>query len=746
MIVVLQPLLFLLLYISLTTAAAAPVPPLNCTPSIFLDPTHLSSQEPICVAKVTQQPIVSLITTQTQTYSTVFNPNTLPSIPYDRQGKAIFASFLGGNTPSSPQLQQYLQGIAMVVVPTAVFLVLNTCCCFWCTCCHTCCKICNTKCCRPCKCLPRTTRAYTKQESCCPVLCWLLFALVMVAVALAGIVQGVFALNDAAVRSVCIVDDVYLRFSTFLNNVKTPLDKLNVGFAASVIDLKEAAIQDPSLSGNVRNIGAAFDVVKQQAINNQHNIPDGVLYKDTCDTVWDNLVEQCNEAKASILQEAKDIDQALIDVQTQIQTSVVDASDGATKALDAGAKTIGDTQTQVNTLLNPRTYGLITYSTLLRQNRNYGGVGAFGWVLLVVLLSSVAVSGMKCCRKLKYLEDEYRTNPGMQGYVLKVSVCCGRCAACCGCCSWWLVLLFGTLCSLLSLVFLPIAAVGGDACLVIPTLPQQMGELSGNPQISQITDTCWNKTGNLFYGLGLDQQIQLDGINFTAFKDKFSDDGVSIDATSVIELRTTLAGIDMNCYNNSNVTKNHTLFTVDYISSNITFAENAFNTNPSAGKLSLSGEQLINQVKCAIEEFIVGTGCYFIAQTWQDAVAVLCVDTIDAFLWIGTADLLLAGFAVPYAITMLCVMKRMGGHGPIKATRKTDDEDPDDIMNVKDRTVARRYHYVDEVKEEEEEDDGRDNVQVFTYEEEDSEEELDRDEILKWSKNRQVSRPDQAFF
>ena len=263
--------------------------------------------------------------------------------------RPMFASVLGGNNPSSSQLQQYIQGIVMVAVPTAVFLVLNACCCFCCTCCHTCCKICNTKCCRPCKCLPKTTRAYTKQESCCPVLCWLLLALVMVAVALAGIVQGVFALNDAAVRSVCIVDDVYLRFSAFLNNVKTPLDRLNEQWTKGVFALNEAAIQAPSLSDNVRNIGGAFDVVRQQAINNQNNIPDGALYKDTCDTVWDNLIEQCNAAKADILKEAKDIDQALIDVQTQIQTSVVDASDGATKALDAGAKTIRDTQTQVKT-------------------------------------------------------------------------------------------------------------------------------------------------------------------------------------------------------------------------------------------------------------------------------------------------------------------------------------------------------------------------------------------------------------
>ena len=96
MIVVLQPLpfLFLLLVSFTTTAAAPPLPPLNCTPSTFLDPTQLSSQEPICVAKVEQQQVVSLITTQTQTYSTLFNPNTLPSIPYERQGHSMFASVL----------------------------------------------------------------------------------------------------------------------------------------------------------------------------------------------------------------------------------------------------------------------------------------------------------------------------------------------------------------------------------------------------------------------------------------------------------------------------------------------------------------------------------------------------------------------------------------------------------------------------------------------------------------------------
>ena len=56
-----------------------------------------------------------------------------------------------------------------------------------------------------------------------------------------------------------------------------------------------------------------------------------------------------------------------------------------------------------------------------------------------------------------------------------------------------------------------------DACLVIPTLPQNIGRLTNNPEISQITDTCWNQTGNLFTGLGLDKEIKVDGIDFSEF-------------------------------------------------------------------------------------------------------------------------------------------------------------------------------------------------------------------------------------
>ena len=139
-----------------------------------------------------------------------------------------------------------------------------------------------------------------------------------------------YSLNDSVVSSVCLIDDAYLRFNAFLDNVKTPLDQLNTDFALSVSDLQDAAIQDPRLSENVRRIGASFGVVQTRAMFNKLQVPTAALHKSACDTVWDELSTQCDEARVNILADANKIDQSLIDVQVQIQTSVVDASADAT--------------------------------------------------------------------------------------------------------------------------------------------------------------------------------------------------------------------------------------------------------------------------------------------------------------------------------------------------------------------------------------------------------------------------------
>ena len=135
----------------------------------------------------------------------------------------------------------------------------------------------------------------------------------MFSFAIAGVVQGVYKMNDAVVNSVCLVDDTYLRFDAFLNNVKVPLKLLNENFGEAVDQLKDAAVQDPQLTINIRDIGSAFDMVKEQAINNKAQVAPGTAFKTTCDLAWDEMITQCESAKTTIGDSADEVEQTCVD-------------------------------------------------------------------------------------------------------------------------------------------------------------------------------------------------------------------------------------------------------------------------------------------------------------------------------------------------------------------------------------------------------------------------------------------------
>jgi hypothetical protein len=644
---------------------------LACTPAEFTDPATLESSEAVCKAVV-----VGSNTAKAEQVTGDFDPNSVSVPGTERDGKAIFDQLLAQKQPSDDELMAYVQAIGMLAAPAVFFFVLNFCCCFCCTCCHTCCKLCTDKC-SFCKCHPTAERPYGKCESGLPVIVWMLFSVLMFAFAIAGVVQGVYKMNDAVVNSVCLVDDTYLRFNAFLDNVKVPLKLLNENFGTAVEELKDAAVQDPQLTQNIRDIGSAFDVVKEKAINNKAQVASSAM-KLICDPAWDEMIAQCESAKTTIGDSADEIEQTLIDIQESIQTSVVEASEDATRALADGLNTITDTQNQVGTLLDPRAYNLIQYSTLVRDNRDNGAFSFYGWVFIAVVFGLASIVGMRLFREETYLDEAYPTN-GVQGDVIRLK-CLGKCCACFGCCSWFMVLAFGISCALCAAIFLPIAAVGSDACLVIPSLPQKLGELSGKDQITQITGTCWNKTGNLFDGLKLNEQIKLDGINFDDFKEEFAGEGVNIDKKPVNDLRAYVEDdtkLPDQCFgprdgsvpaSDDHELRTATLNAIDAVTGSITFAEVAFNTNPSVDKLIASGEKVVTTVKCAVKDFVVGTQCYFLATTWDQAVDVLCKGFIGSLSWIGTSELLLAAMAIPYAITLLFIIKREGGHGPIVGT------------------------------------------------------------------------------
>ena len=134
-----------------------------------------------------------------------------------------------------------------------------------------------------------------------------------------GIVQGIYKMNDATVNSVCLIDDAYLRFDGFLENVKKPLETLNTNFVKAVDDLSAAAVQNKTLTQNVVDIGEkGFDILKQQAVENKAAVTSaaaGITQKAACDEAWDTVISTCEDAKAETDASGKEVNKALTDVQ-----------------------------------------------------------------------------------------------------------------------------------------------------------------------------------------------------------------------------------------------------------------------------------------------------------------------------------------------------------------------------------------------------------------------------------------------
>ena len=201
--------------------------------------------------------------------------------------------------------------------------------------------------------------------------------------------------------------------------------------------------------------------------------------------------------------------------------------------------------------MNPRKMGgqnLFTFAEQVKSNRDASALAFYGWVPIVVMFGFIAIAAMKFFNDIVLVDlGDVRGNQDMGGKVKKLThlgACCSRF----GTCSWCLTLFFGIFCALFAIFFIPFAAVGSDACLVIPSLPTRLGELSGNAQIGQITDTCWNKTGNLFEGLELDQSIDLNAINFTDFNEQFANNKVVIDKSGLKDLKDALGRVFDQCY------------------------------------------------------------------------------------------------------------------------------------------------------------------------------------------------------
>jgi hypothetical protein len=326
-----------------------------------------------------------------------------------------------------------------------------------------------------------------------PVAVWSLLAMLVFIFAAVGIASGTHQLNDSLVGGICQIDNTYLRFTNFLDEVVVPMDQLNNDFAKAVVDLEAASKQNETLSAMVKpGIPDKFDEIVTAATAASTQAKDTSGYGGaTCDTAWDEISTQIKTARDSSEDAANKLNDALIDAQTQIDTSIVGAAGPAKDAIKSGKEAISDLKKQLNDMMNPRKMGgqnLIAVAQSIRDQRNSMAFGAFGYAFISVFFGVLAIVGMKMCTEEKYIEEGPKSNRNLTEEVIQLN-CMGRCFSRFGFCSWWLILFFGIFSALFAIIWLPFAAAGRDMCQVLPGLPRDLGKWTGQEMIVSITDT-----------------------------------------------------------------------------------------------------------------------------------------------------------------------------------------------------------------------------------------------------------------
>ena len=355
------------------------------------------------------------------------------------------------------------------------------------------------------------------------------------------------------------------------------------------------------------------------------------------------------------------MDSSLTDLQKQLDSELLKNSVTATDLLVMAKSALADLQAMLDKSMDPRSFGLIENAHSIKSQKDNMGFSAFGWLFVCLMLITVAIFGVHECKHHVTLVTPPKDNRSLPLQVIqlnKVGVMFSKLGAIGWCC----ILFFGIFCGIFAALMLPLAAVMEDVCVVLPTLPSHLGKFSEGDMVTNIVDTCWNKTGNLLDGLSLSENIDVSGINFDSFDSQFAT-GVDIDSSGLDKILLELDKInEADCGPVSDVRT-----ATNDVKTAIATAERGFDESTTVKKLKAEGKSLITLIEDAALQFVKVTNCYFVKVIWEDVSTVFCSSMKEAIQWWGSAELFIGLICLPFAITVLFMMKRYGGHGPIAA-------------------------------------------------------------------------------
>jgi len=516
---------------------------------------------------------------------------------------------------------------------------------------------------------------------------WLILSLCVFIFAIMGVVSGTYKLVDSTSVSVCTWDNAYIRFKAFMTNVEKPLGRLSTKFSDAVDDMKDDTTFPPELTKGVENLADSLGEVERYAQAAHDDAKDNTTIDTGCGLKWDGILKGAKDAKIETDESAKELNAVLKNIQETILSSIVDQATPVTDKINSARESIRDMKKQLDSTMDPGPKGLnmFVFADVSRKQRDNAAFSQWGWVFLVVVFAFVGILGMLKCKSERNYEPDGkhpRSNPKLSGDAMKLNAiggCCARFSSL----SWCIYLVFATFGALFALIFLPLTAVVSDMCLVLPTLPQQLGEITGVPTIQNISDTCWNSTGNLFDGFGLNEVINTDDIDFgdltsTRQNPEISDDGL-------VKLKDLLDDMDKACFDAANNPNNYVdeLYkAIAYSRKNVTQAEDNFKNDKTAQRLTKSGNDVVHAVDEAICQFKNAATCYFIKTTWDDVTNLVCNEFNAGLSNMALYELLIAALAIPYTLALLCLNRKIGGHGPIKTDESAYSVDAKEIQAI----------------------------------------------------------------
>ena len=597
--------------------------------------------------------------------------------------------------------------------------------------CPTCC------CCAPCMCRPRTTKPYEKVTKLYPILLWTWFCFATFVCAIYGTAGGTGQFQNTFVRGSCLVDNTRLKVTTFIDQFRTPVvgfkdafGKISTFVANTVgsTDPIDTAINDLVLA--YADVAETADQSTYQYSSTYSPEPDanenGIAddHAVGCDipllTVLDLTTKASDAAKLS----GTDFKDTMAGIAKDVKDTLVGMKDEITSTIDSAAKLIDDLRSQVDKTMQSAATSLLAQAKELDSNPNIMSsisFGAFNWIFLSVLVFSVGfVLILLNSHKHEVQAGQIHSNPKLEGKVLDVGHV-GACGARIGAMSWCCVFLFGAVASGMGAAFYPISKVYGDVCIVVDDLPLKLGammsggsaaassrmlnhlslddasqrsldsflhfrdvsmsshahvasdragqrhlEEAGGMNVNNILTTCWND-GSIYDALDLAKSIPINASKMFSGFDTVASNG-DLGPESKNALDDLAAEIQNMEY--CPVARTQLLAKIEIVKTKtddlqkeIKEYKATLTTIQTTAVNVLDGQMsLIQCVKCG-----------FIKVVWKDTYEVVCKQAYSAIVVFAECMVAIGFFAFFVAFLQLLVLRRWGGHGPIKAHEHGDD-------------------------------------------------------------------------